>query len=145
MHPPFAYNVNECGQHLLLTPKLLMPSSDFWNHFICLNQTFVVVNSPADTGSTIALWESGGHVSTFLEMNIDMRWVSNKWGKVRYLGHFFTEWRSIVILQRYWQNKVSPNSKIFAEMLIHVSAQLPHCLEQASWTLWGWEGVIFHQ
>ena len=30
-------------------------------------------------------------------------------------------------------------------MLIHASAQLRHCLEQASWTLWGWEGVIFHQ
>ena len=38
-----------------------------------------------------------------------------------------------------------PHLKIIAEMTILASAQLPHCLEQASWTLWGWEGVIFHQ
>ena len=30
-------------------------------------------------------------------------------------------------------------------MLIYVSPQLLHCLEQASWTLWGWEWVIFLQ
>ena len=63
---------------------------------------------------------------------------------------YIRHWSTHVILQIedplwYWQNKVSPNSKIFAEMHFHVSAKLCYCLKQASWTLWGWEGVIFHQ
>ena len=60
------------------------------------------------TNST-AQWESGRTKVDFLKMKVEMRQSE--------VFRFFTE--------------------IFAEMLILVSIQLPHCLKQASWTSWG--------
>ena len=70
-------------------------------------------------------WNFGSHKSTYPIFNL-----SKKWGKLRFFGCFFVEWKSIEFSWRYWWNKVFQIVKLllkFSFLWLPTTSALSHC------------------